>query len=111
MRSESIIVLAPCFKLPARIFQVEEQTRIEALVSEPAIEVFDEAVLARFARTDEVELHVVLVGLGIDGSAAKLGAAVHGDRLRQPADRGQSFEAAMLVIDTSAHRHGHSRVN
>lgn len=116
MRSESVIVLTPSFNLLLGVGQVEEQTRIQALVAEPAVEALDEAVLDRPPRANEVQLHAVLVSPDIHSAAAKLRTVIDRDRVRQAAALGEALQAQhglqfRPVSDTSAQSSGHSRVN
>ena len=52
--SEVIVVVTPRFDGLARLSQGEEDVLVEAFVTEPAVERFDEGVLHRFARLDVV---------------------------------------------------------
>lgn len=93
MRSESVIVLAPGFKLLPGVGQIEEQVRIQTFVAQAAVEALDKAVFRRPAWPDEVELHAILIRPNVHHPAAKLGAVVDRDRDRQAAARGQDVEA------------------
>lgn len=90
---ESVIVLAPRFKLLAGVSKIEEQVGVQAFVAQTAVEALDKAVLCRLARPDEIQLHARLMGPGIHCPAAKLRAVVHGDGLRHAADPGESLQA------------------
>lgn len=85
MRSVSVVVLPPSFKLFPHILHGEEEVVIETFVSQPPVEALDKIVLHGLDRSDEVELHLVFIRPGIHGLAIELGAIINGDRLRQSA--------------------------
>jgi len=71
MRSESVIVLAPDFTLLPCILEVEEDVTVQALVAQAAIEALNKGVLGQPAWPDEVQLHLMLVSLGIPAPGCK----------------------------------------
>ena len=67
VRSECVVVGPPCFDDPADLREAGEETPVETLVAQPAIEAFNEAVLGRLARHDVVPFHAPLFLPGQDG--------------------------------------------
>ena len=57
--------------------------QVQALAPECSVEAFDESVLDRLARLNEVELHTSSVGPCIERAAAELGAVVRDDHIGQ----------------------------
>lgn len=84
MRSLLVIALSPLLDLVACVLQAREPLLVEALVSERAVEAFDEAVLDRLPRLDEVELDVSLFGPGRQRDAQELRSVVRHQSARKP---------------------------
>ena len=71
MRPYPVVVLTPDLDFSPSVSQIGKPVGIQAFVAELAIEAFDEAVLDRLARADEVELDAAPVGPGIQRSAGE----------------------------------------
>jgi hypothetical protein len=76
VRPYSVVVESPCLDRVAGIAEIGEPVLVQTLVSELAVEAFDEAVLDRLARANEAELDASPVGPGIHRAAHELRAVV-----------------------------------
>ena len=76
MGSPAIVVDPPGFDSLLRFRQRPEPLRVEAFVTESAVEAFDEAVLHGLPWWNEVELDASLVGPGVEVVGRELGAVV-----------------------------------
>src|SRR5262245_28567974 len=83
VRPIAVVVDAPGLDLEARSRESREALLREALVAEAAIETLDMAILGRLARLDEVELHAVHRGPGVERARDELRAVVDAERFRK----------------------------
>lgn len=60
-----------------------ELVHVQALIAQTAVEGFDEPVLGRFARTDEVELHAAAVASLIESLRCKFRSVIDSYRVGQ----------------------------
>ena len=68
MRPYRVVVVPPVFYACPGLLDGEEPVLIEALLSQPAIEGFDEGIIGGRARSADDEFHAALVCPGIHGS-------------------------------------------
>jgi hypothetical protein len=61
---------------------VSKYLRVQVLVSKTSIKNLNHRILDGFPRPNEIELHFVLVGLGIERLGGKFAPIAHGDYLR-----------------------------
>jgi hypothetical protein len=66
----------PTARSCAARLRANEELLIEALLAQAAVERFDERILNRFARFDELQLHLALAGPYIHHPTGKLRAVV-----------------------------------
>ena len=62
-----IVIMAPGLEHALRFDRRREDMRVEAFVAEPAIEAFDERILNRAARSNELETDVVRIRPRVHG--------------------------------------------
>ena len=79
MRPLEIVVGDPVGDLGAGVVEIEEQGLVEQLVTHPAVEALNEAVLHRLSRRDEVPVDDRVLAPGQHGVAGELGAMVGHD--------------------------------
>lgn len=87
VRPNGIVVESKCFNRALGIREADEPTLVEAFVPQAAVEAFDEVILCRLSRLDELQRHTALVRPLIDGFTAKLWAFVTHDDLWVPANK------------------------
>lgn len=93
MRPDAIVIDAPALDDGAGLGQGGENLLVQAFITEPAVEAFDEAVLLRLARRDVVPGHAGVIGPLEDRPAGHLAAptfgmsTMHRMRKRRPHDR------------------------
>jgi hypothetical protein len=73
--------LAPFIDFISRFIQRAKPVLIQTFVSKLAIEAFDKSILRRFARLNEVQLHVIFLAPEKHRFAGKLGAVVADNRM------------------------------
>lgn len=71
-----IVVVAPSFKHNSGFLKRGEPLLVQALISQFAVERFDMPVLSGSAKSDEVQLHLVLVSPNIKSLPTELGTVV-----------------------------------
>src|SRR6516162_7708875 len=74
----------PGGQLPTGFLERSEPFHIRTLISQPAVEAFNESVLHWPPRPDENQLHPVLQCPGFQGPSRELAAVIAGDALRSP---------------------------
>ena len=84
-----VVFVAPVLDEQAGLGERAEPVLVEAVVTEGAVEGFDEGVLGGFARLDVMEMDAGGLGPEVDGFAGELGAVVGGDGLWQAAYEGE----------------------
>lgn len=62
MRSNGVVVEAPCFDDLACVSERIVLVLVKALVANAAVKNFDEGVLSRFAGIDRMKLHLAIAG-------------------------------------------------
>ncbi len=77
VRPDVVVVGSPLFNRVAGVEPITEPMLVETLIPELAVEAFDECVLCRFARLDEVQLHAVILRPEEQCLAGELRAVVH----------------------------------
>lgn len=90
VRPDMMVVDAPALDDGAGFGQGVEDLLVQALVAEPAVEAFDEAILLGFARRNVMPGHVSAVGPFKDRTAGHLGPIVADDHSRTPASGDQT---------------------
>src|SRR5687767_10240861 len=95
MRSHAIVLFPPCGDLGFRVREIPKPTRVQALLSEPPIEAFNEGVLDWLAWLDVGEPDAPLFAPGREISARKFWAVVHHNPL------GPAPEVSHLTTHTS----------
>ena len=78
-----VVIMAPQGQLATGIGQGKKDFHVQALIAQPAVEALDIAVFDRLARTDEVQVHSVVIGPQIHRLTCELGSVIDGDRLRR----------------------------
>src|SRR5574343_462369 len=81
MRPMLVVVSAPSSDQDTSLGQARKPMVVQALISESAVEAFDERILRRFACLDQLELHAVLVGPLVQSLAGEFRSLVCPDRL------------------------------
>ena len=79
MGSPEIVVGDSDSDLGAGVVEIEEQGFVEQLITHPAVETLDEAVLHRLSRCDEVPIDDCVLAPGEHGIAGEFGAMVGDD--------------------------------
>jgi len=87
-----VVLVAPVFDEEASFCQRAEPMLVEAVVTEGAVEAFDEGVLSGFARLDVVDGDTRGLSPEMKGAAGKFGTVVGGDRGGQAAGGCQLLE-------------------
>jgi hypothetical protein len=77
----AIVVFTPGVEDDLRLGHGRKHVAVRALVAQLAIEAFDEEILHRLPRSNEIEAHVVRIRPRIHGAAEKSAAVVVRDRL------------------------------
>src|SRR5262249_56004223 len=83
MGTHLVVIDPPRLDPRARIVAVEKPVLVEALVTELAVERFDEGIVDRFTGSDEMQLNAILVRPRVERAAGKFGAVVCDDLLRE----------------------------
>src|SRR5215475_10567751 len=78
----NVVVDTPGLDDPAGLGEIGEQVLVEAFVAQPAVERFDEAVLARLAGRDVVPFDAMVLLPAEDGTRGQLGAVAHWEQAR-----------------------------
>ena len=87
MRTSVILIPPPAFDRLLRVRQAGEPLGAQAFLSEPAVKAFDERVLNRLARTNELESYAVTVSPEIERSPRELRTVVADNASRKtPSD-------------------------
>ncbi len=81
MRTNLVEMAPPALDDPPGVVQAGEPAFVQALVAEVAVETLDLAVLGGLPQPDEVQLHVTVIGPGIECLAGELRAIVADDQL------------------------------
>lgn len=97
MRSLIFVFVLPSASEDPRCIDVHENISIEALGSEPSVERFDESVLIRFARFDEVKANFVACRPFLKRLRAKLRPIIHDQDLWFSVLHLEAFENANHV--------------
>src|SRR6185503_971359 len=92
MRSLLVVIQPPVFDLSSCISQTRKPVRVQAFISQSAIEALRVSVLHRLARLDELQSHPSFFAPGREGSTAKLGPIVQNDRFRQSSLAGNPIQ-------------------
>ncbi|SSP03799.1 Uncharacterised protein [Acinetobacter baumannii] len=92
VRPDVVVVDAPAFDDGAGLGQGGEDLLVQALVAEPAVEAFDEAILLRLARRDVMPGHAGAVGPLEDRPAGHLRPVVADDHGRASASGDQPIQ-------------------
>jgi hypothetical protein len=79
MGSEIVVILPPFFYNVPGMFHTEKPVDIQALVPESSVKAFDISILNRFARTDEIQLHLVSICPFIQDTPGKFGTVIDGN--------------------------------
>jgi len=83
MGSNQIVILLPAGELLAHILEGDEHFHIQALITEPPIETFDETILDGLARPNKIQLNTVAVGPGIHNTTGEFAPIIHGNSPRR----------------------------
>ena len=92
MRSEAVVVAPPCFDRFSCMSEAAEEMLIEAFVSQPAVEAFDEPVLHGLARLNVMPFDLALLLLLKNGVRCQLRAVVADDHARVAAPFGDAVK-------------------
>ena len=103
MRPGSVVALSPALDRLMRVREREEPVLVQAFVSQSPVEAFDECVLYRLAKSDEIETHAALVSPGVESFTLKLRSVVQDDPLRKSAGDCQSLQHRDHTITSQAH--------
>ena len=82
MRADEIVVVTPGVQELLRFADGHEDVAVETFVAQLAVEAFDEGILHRSARPNEIETDVVGIGPRIHRAADELAAVVDGNGQR-----------------------------
>ena len=82
MRPFGVVINSPSLDEFFRIFEIDEPVLIEALVAHRPVEAFNEGVLDRLTRLDELLFDAMLVGPPVEHFARELGTIVSKDPRR-----------------------------
>ena len=88
MRPERVVILAPGFDRFLGVVQTDEHMLVKALVAKLAIEALDVAVLDRLPRLNEVQLHAVCIGPGVERFTDELRPVITAQKLSQMKAKG-----------------------
>jgi len=94
MRPHLVVVRSPLIDSHASLSEIPEPIQVQALISEFPVEAFDEGILSRLARLDEVQLDARPLAPEEHRLAGKLRAIITDDRPRQASTYGELIEAA-----------------
>src|SRR5215468_206446 len=83
MGTHLVVIDPPRLDPRARIVEVEKPVLVEALVTELAVERFDEGIVDRFTGSDEMQLNAILGRPRVERAAGKFGSVVDDDLLRE----------------------------
>ena len=92
VRPDGIVVQPPGFDQLFGFFQIAEPVLVQAFVPQPAVEALDVRVLDRLAGLNEVQLHSLAVGPGIQGGTGELRAVIDRNCFGKPAELGQPIQ-------------------
>ncbi len=95
VRPARIVVLAPGRNDPARVREIQKPVLIQALVTHPPVEAFDNRVLHRATGIDEPDPNAVLIRPLIERAPGEFGAVVAHDFVRLPMDGGGRVQRAL----------------
>ena len=79
VRAEMVVLVAPVIDEEASFGQGTEPMLVETVITEGAVEAFDEGILHGFAGLDVVKGDVVGLSPEMESAAGKLGAVIGGD--------------------------------
>ena len=98
VRPDVIVVVPPAFDHGTRLGEAAEDLLVQALVSQLAVEAFDEAVLLGLARSDVVPVHAGAVGPFEHDPAGHLGSVIADDSPGPAAARDQHVQFASQAV-------------
>src|SRR6476620_1252832 len=82
VRTNPIVVISPNVQEGLRFGHTAKDMAVQAFVAQPAVEAFDEGILYRTTRSNEIESHAVGIRPRVHRLAYELRSVVDPDRLR-----------------------------
>ena len=79
MGSQSVVLITPVLDEQTGFLQGTEPVLVETVVTEGAVEGFDEGVLGRLTGLDVIEVHMAPLGREVEGLAGELWSVVKGN--------------------------------
>jgi hypothetical protein len=100
-----VVVAAPSLDLLCSILQTQKPVLIQAFLSKPAVERFDEGIVRGLARPGEVQDDAMGIGSQVNFFGDKLRAVVHPEAFRHPILGHRQVEGRDHIIAPVAEAH------